>query len=100
IRDAVEIEKYSVTDALPVKLIGMNAEPLRQDIEFVADRLLNDHIGKKIFNATHPLDIMDTISLRRKTTLLEEGVAEYQKAGVMKSTEKDSAPKFSLNEDF
>jgi ribonucleoside-diphosphate reductase beta chain len=27
-------------------------------------------------------------------------VAEYQKAGVMKSTEKESAPKFSLNEDF
>jgi len=30
----------------------------------------------------------------------EKRVAEYQKAGVMKSTEKETSPKFSLNEDF
>lgn len=100
IRDAVEIEKEFVTDALPVKLIGMNAESMRQYIEFVADRLLNELIGKKIYNATNPFDFMDMISLRGKTNFFEKRVAEYQKAGVMKSTEKESAPKFSLNEDF
>jgi ribonucleoside-diphosphate reductase beta chain len=40
ITDAVEIEKEFVTDALPVRLIGMNAELMQQYIEFVADRLL------------------------------------------------------------
>jgi len=40
IRDAVEIEKEFVTDALPVNLIGMNAKLMQQYIEFVADRLL------------------------------------------------------------
>ena len=40
IRDAVEIEKEFVTDALPVSLIGMNAALMQQYIEFVADRLL------------------------------------------------------------
>ena len=40
IRDAVDIEKQFVTDAIPVKLIGMNAELMCQYIEFVADRLL------------------------------------------------------------
>ena len=41
------------------------------------------------------------ISLRGKTNFFEKRVAEYQKAGVMNSTEnKDEAPKFSLNEDF
>lgn len=100
IRDAVEIEKEFVTDALPVKLIGMNAEQMRQYIEFVADRLLNELIGKKIYNATNPFDFMDMISLRGKTNFFEKRVAEYQKAGVMKSTEKETAPKFSLNEDF
>ena len=40
IRDAVEYEKEFVTDAIPVKLIGMNADLMCQYIEFVADRLL------------------------------------------------------------
>src|SRR3954464_15119592 len=39
IRDAVEIEKEFITDALPVSLIGMNAKMMSQYIEFVADRL-------------------------------------------------------------
>src|SRR6188508_2620480 len=99
IRDAVEIEKEFVTDAIPVNLIGMNAELMRQYIEFVADRLLNELIGKKVYNTTNPFDFMDMISLRGKTNFFEKRVAEYQKAGVMKSTEKETAPKFSLNED-
>ena len=40
ITDAVEIEKEFVTDAIPVRLIGMNADLMKQYIEFVADRLL------------------------------------------------------------
>jgi ribonucleoside-diphosphate reductase beta chain len=101
IKDAVEIEKEFVTDALPVNLIGMNAAQMRQYIEFVADRLLNELVGTKVYNATNPFDFMDMISLRGKTNFFEKRVAEYQKAGVMKSTEqKESAPKFSLNEDF
>jgi ribonucleoside-diphosphate reductase beta chain len=101
IKDAVEIEKEFVTDALPVNLIGMNAAMMRQYIEFVADRLLNELIGKKVYGATNPFDFMEMISLRGKTNFFEKRVAEYQKAGVMKSTEnKETAPKFSLNEDF
>ncbi len=101
IRDAVEIEKEFVTDALPVNLIGMNAAQMRQYIEFVADRLLNELVGKKVYNATNPFDFMDMISLRGKTNFFEKRVAEYQKAGVMNSAEKkENAPKFSLNEDF
>jgi ribonucleoside-diphosphate reductase beta chain len=101
IKDAVEIEKEFVTDALPVNLIGMNAAQMRQYIEFVADRLLNELVGTKVYNAINPFDFMDMISLRGKTNFFEKRVAEYQKAGVMKSTEqKESAPKFSLNEDF
>jgi len=101
IKDAVEIEKEFVTDALPVNLIGMNAVQMRQYIEYVADRLTNELVGTKIYNATNPFDFMDMISLRGKTNFFEKRVAEYQKAGVMKSTEnKESTPKFSLNEDF
>ena len=100
IKDAVEIEKEFVTDALPVNLIGMNAQMMRQYIEFVADRLLNELVGKKVYGATNPFDFMEMISLRGKTNFFEKRVAEYQKAGVMKSTEKETTPKFSLNEEF
>lgn len=42
IREAVDVEKSFVCDALPVSLIGMNAKLMSQYIEFVADRLLRD----------------------------------------------------------
>lgn len=100
IKDAVQIEKEFVTDSLPVNLIGMNADLMCQYIEFVADRLLNELVGKKVYGATNPFDFMEMISLRGKTNFFEKRVGEYQKAGVMKSTEKETTPKFSLNEDF
>ncbi len=97
--DAVGIEKEFVTDAIPVKLIGMNAGLMCQYIEFVADRLLLELGCSKQYNATNPFDFMEMISLQGKTNFFEKRVAEYQKAGVMKETSDDS-PKFSLNEDF
>lgn len=95
--DAVEIEKEFVTDSLPVKLIGMNAELMSQYIEFVADRLLVELGNDKEYNATNPFDFMDMISLQGKTNFFEKRVAEYQKSGVMQGTEKQ---RFSLDEDF
>jgi ribonucleoside-diphosphate reductase beta chain len=106
IKDAVSIEKEFVTDSLPVALIGMNAELMCQYIEFVADRLLNELVGKKIYNSTNPFDFMEMISLQGKTNFFEKRVGEYQKAGVMKKPasqsggEENTAPKFSLDEDF
>lgn len=97
ITDAVAIEKEFVTDALPVKLIGMNADLMCQYIEFVADRLLVALGCPKLYNATNPFDFMELISLQGKTNFFEKRVGEYQKAGVM--TSKDDNV-FSLDEDF
>ena len=58
IADAVTIEKEFVTDALPVRLIGMNAELMCQYIEFVADRLLMELNCPKIYHATNPFDFI------------------------------------------
>jgi len=99
IRDAVDIEKEFVTDALPVKLIGMNADLMCQYIEFVADRLLVALGCPKIYTSNNPFDFMEMISLQGKTNFFEKRVGEYQKAGVMKKNEEPS-PKFSLDEDF
>lgn len=97
ITDAVEIEKEFVTDAIPVKLIGMNAELMTQYIEFVADRLLGELGCDKVYNTANPFDFMDMISIQGKTNFFEKRVAEYQKAGVLNSGENQS---FSLDEDF
>ena len=98
IRDAVEIEKEFVTDALPVNLIGMNARLMQQYIEFVADRLLVELGNEKIYHATNPFDFMDMISLQGKTNFFEKRVGEYQKAGVMNQNKETN--KFSLDADF
>jgi len=99
IKDAVELEKEFVTEALPVKLIGMNSDLMCQYIEFVADRLLQELGCPRVFNSSNPFDFMEMISLQGKTNFFEKRVAEYQKAGVMQHEESD-APKFSLDEDF
>lgn len=100
ITDAVEIEKEFVTDALPVSLIGMNAELMRQYIEFVADRLLSELNCSKEYNSSNPFDFMEMISLQGKTNFFEKRVGEYQKAGVKNSANEQEMQKFSLNEDF
>ncbi len=98
IADAVEIEKEFVTDALPVKLIGMNAELMQQYIEFVADRLLVELGNEKIYNASNPFDFMDMINLQGKTNFFEKKVGEYQKAGVSNKSSDDKS--FTVDADF
>jgi len=97
ITHAVEIEKEFVTDALPVKLIGMNSDLMGQYIEFVADRLLVELGNDRVYNATNPFDFMDMISIQGKTNFFEKRVGEYQKAGVLAGKENQA---FSLDEDF
>lgn len=97
IGDAVTIEKEFITEALPAALIGMNAEMMKQYIEFVADRWLQALGCKKMFNSTNPFDFMEMISLQGKTNFFEKRVGDYQKSGVMGNKETQA---FSLDEDF
>jgi len=97
IREAVEIEKYFITEAIPVALIGMNADLMCQYIEFVADRLLVALGNNKIYQAQNPFSFMEMISVQGKTNFFEKRVSEYQKAGVSQNT----TPKvFTIDEDF
>lgn len=97
IKDAVEIEKEFITEALPVSLIGMNAEMMKQYIEFVADRWIMALGYPKVYNTVNPFDFMENISLQGKTNFFEKKVGDYRKANVgVKSEEKI----FSVDEDF
>lgn len=94
--DAVQIEQEFLTEALPVALIGMNQNLMKQYIEFVADRLLNE-LGwdTKMYDSQNPFDFMEMISLEGKTNFFEKRVGEYQKFGVMNSSKE-----FTLDEEF
>lgn len=101
IKNAVEIEKEFVTDALPVKLIGMNSDLMNEYIEFVADRLLAELGCEKQYNTANPFDFMEMISLEGKTNFFEKRVSEYSKAGVAnKPAAGSNNHSFSMDEDF
>jgi len=96
VRHAVEIETEFLTEALPVRLIGMNCDMMVQYIQFVADRLLVELGSDKLYSTTNPFDFMENISLEGKTNFFEKKVAEYQKMGVMSKADT----KFTLDADF
>jgi len=76
-KEAVEIEKEFICDALPCKLIGMNSKLMSQYIEFVADRLIVQLGYEKIYNTNNPFDFMEMISLEGKTNFFEKRVGDY-----------------------
>jgi len=97
IRDAVKSEIQFVTEALPVALIGMNAELMSLYIQFVADRLLHALGYPKLWKVPNPFDWMEMISLQGKTNFFEKRVGEYQRANVMGEKEEVG---FMLDCDF
>uniref|UniRef100_A0A7N4V775 Ribonucleoside-diphosphate reductase subunit M2 n=1 Tax=Sarcophilus harrisii TaxID=9305 RepID=A0A7N4V775_SARHA len=95
--ELISRDEEFLTEALPVKLIGMNCTLMKQYIEFVADRLMLELGFSKIFRAENPFDFMENISLEGKTNFFEKRVGEYQRMGVMSSSTGNS---FTLDADF
>ena len=95
IKEAVEIEKEFICEALPCRLIGMNSDLMCQYIEFVADRLSVQLGYDKIYNAKNQFDFMEMISIEGKTNFFEKRVAEYALADKTKDTDV-----FDMTTDF
>lgn len=102
IREAVEVEKHFVCEALPVSLIGMNAELMAKYIEFCADRLLTalNVPESQLYGTPNPFEWMDLISLEGKTNFFEKRVGEYQKAGVMSGIDGTNSRVLCTDADF
>jgi ribonucleoside-diphosphate reductase beta chain len=96
IDSALTIEKEFITEALPVRLIGMNSDSMKQYLEYVSDRLLVELGVGKVYNAENPFDFMQNIALPNKTNFFEKRVADYVKSGVGESDNKT----ISFDEDF
>jgi ribonucleoside-diphosphate reductase subunit M2 len=82
VREAVDIEKEFIIDALPCSLIGMNAHKMSEYIEYVSDRLLKQIGQQPIFNSKNPFEFMELISLEGKTNFFEKRVGDYGKIDV------------------
>ena len=75
--DAVRIEKEFICEALPCRLISMNAKQMGQYIEFVADRLSLQLGYGLLYGSSNPFDFMEMISVEGKTNFFEKRVGEY-----------------------
>lgn len=80
IKEAVDIEKEFICEALPVSLLGMNVKLMSQYIEFVADRLLRQLKCPMLYETVNPFAFMEMISIEGKTNFFERRVAEYSLA--------------------
>ena len=80
IKEAVEIETEFITEAIPCKMIGMNAKLMTQYIQFVADRLCVQLGYEKIYNSSNPFDFMELISVESKVNFFERMNSEYAMA--------------------
>jgi len=95
IKEAVEIEKEFICEALPCRLIGMNSDLMSQYIEFVADRLIIQLGYEPFYNTANPFPFMEMISIEGKTNFFEKRVGEYALA-----TKDTSEEAFDLDADF
>jgi ribonucleotide reductase beta subunit family protein with ferritin-like domain len=89
IKEAVEIEKEFIIDALPCTLIGMNADLMSQYIEFVSDRLAVQFGFDKIYNSDNPFPFMNMLGLDSKTNFFEKRNTDYRMASNQTLEEKE-----------
>jgi ribonucleotide reductase beta subunit family protein with ferritin-like domain len=80
VNEALDIESEFITHALPCRLIGMDADSMKEYIKFVAKRLLTQFdCTQHSIQATNPFDWMENISLEGKTNFFEKRVGDYSK---------------------
>lgn len=79
VTEAVTIEKEFVRDALPVDLIGMNADLMCEYIEAVADRIAEIFGFKPVYSTENPFDFMRALDVQGVTNFFEKRVTEYQR---------------------
>ena len=92
ILSALEIEKEFIIESLPVSLIGMNSNLMKQYLEFVTDGILVKLGLPKVFNVEQPFKFMEQIALETKGNFFESRTIEYQKA--------DLSGELNFDEDF
>jgi ribonucleotide reductase beta subunit family protein with ferritin-like domain len=94
--EGVMIAKEFMSDALPIRLIGMNVDQMNTYIEYVADVLLVNLGYTKHYNVQNPFRFMDMIGVLQKTNFFESRPTEYMAAHTANNTHNT----FALSDDF
>ncbi|KAJ7699715.1 ribonucleotide reductase small subunit [Mycena metata] len=92
VKEAVEVERLFVHEALPVDSIGLNAIWMGHYIEFVADRLLVRMGCDKVYNTPNPFDFVVIPALAGSRNF---ELSEYSRPKRVKENTQ-----FTVDEDF
>lgn len=95
IRAAVTLEEEFICEALPCRLLGMNAVEMSAHIRYVANRLLRQFNYSTIYTEEKtPFAFMDAISLDNKSNFFESRPSEYNKLAEVSNDEEDASYDF------
>jgi ribonucleoside-diphosphate reductase beta chain len=98
IKSAVVIEQESVKDSLPVSLIGMNDKMMCEYIEYTADHLFLNLIGKRVYNTPNPFeDWMAAIGLNVKADFFVHRPTSYGIPSAVTDDKTSSEIRFDEN---
>ena len=91
-REAVEVERIFITEALPCSMIGMNQELMIEYIEYIADRMLLQLGYARIYNKQNPFQFMERSASDTKTSFFERRNADYAKSCISYVPGKSGVP--------
>jgi ribonucleoside-diphosphate reductase beta chain len=80
IKKSVDLEVAYANDCLPRGILGLNAEAIKEYIEYIADRRLERIHLPSVYGAKNPFPWMsEVIDLRKEKNFFETRVTEYKK---------------------
>lgn len=81
VKGAIALLDEFLGEAIPVSMIGMNVELMKQYVRFIADCLLLQISYESIYQVQNPFPFMDKLSLNgvAKSNFFEHRVSHYQK---------------------
>lgn len=91
IRRGVELECAYAEDCLPRGILGLNAEMIKQYMQYIGDRRLERINLKKVYFAENPFPWMsEIIDLKKEKNFFETRVTEYKNRGDLSWDESSS----------
>ena len=83
--ELINIEDKFVEDALPVRLLGMSSDLMKQYVRYVANRHLQLMNYPKLYNVENPFEFMEAISIETKSNFFDRKVGEYSRSSNINS---------------
>ena len=100
-KEAVDIEYRFITESLPVSLIGMNSDLMKDYICYIADRVLSMLGYDKLYNKANPFHFTQYSDVDGKTNFFDAKVSEYQLGSINIDSGKSAIPdKIEVSDDF